>query len=918
MRIPNILPMLLLAFSMSLPAQNSCSISDLTAQVVDCANGEFYAKLNFHHQNTGDDGFVVQGNGVTYGPFQYDQVPVVIGPLAANGTTNYGFLVQDVVFQDCADDVGLGPVSCSSSTQCEIYDLVVETGDCTSDSTYLLELNFKVHNSTNDSFDLWGNNQFIGTYALNDLPLKISDFPASGAIGGFVKICIDDNPNCCAIKQFTAPACNGTGICAISDVTVETGDCLPGGLYRVKLDFKVTGATNDLFEVWAGNGAYLGFFPLNQLPLVLDFPWGGGQFDELKICINDNPDCCTTVEFPAPPCFNPCRIKDLRIETGDCTSDSTFAIWVKFLPPAVSPTDSFGIWAANGDFLGRFAFADMPIHITDFPWNGGSVDGIRVCVSNTCCREKEFNVPDCLAPPCAIDDLKVDVGACITPNRYKLALNFTLNNPSNLDLKFSVYADNGDFLGIYSTSDLPLALAFPWNGDQMDALKVCLLDADGNEKCCRIIEFAPPPCVGISCGIFNLSVETGDCLDDHSYEVWINFQTPAANLGSFGVWAGNGKFLGFYSVSDLPIYIPNFPASGGSTDKVIICFKNACCETKEFNAPDCAGQPCSITDLVVETGDCTSDSTYQLTINFHVIAPTPGANIPFTVFAANGDFVGTFNTADLPITIQDFPWNGDAADAVKICIGNTPGTFCCRVKEFKAPDCLGAPCGIFNLTVETGDCNDNGTYEIWINFQTPSTNLGAFGVWAGNGQFLGVYSIGDLPVHIQNFPASGNAVDVVEVCLVTLSNLPPCCLKKEFKAPDCVSNPCGLHDLVVETGNCTADSTYEVWINFNVSNPSNTTLFAVYANGDLYGEFPLSALPLHIADFPWNGGPHDVVKVCIISPIAVLCCETVEFDVPDCLQPDFCEIYDLVVDPGACTGDSTYTLFLNFKVHNPG
>ena len=105
--------MLLLAFSMSLAAQNnSCNIYDLTAEVVDCANGEFYAKLNFLHENTGDEGFVVKGNGVVYDTFQYEQLPVAVGPLAADGTTNYGFLVQDLEFPDCAEDVGLGTVDC--------------------------------------------------------------------------------------------------------------------------------------------------------------------------------------------------------------------------------------------------------------------------------------------------------------------------------------------------------------------------------------------------------------------------------------------------------------------------------------------------------------------------------------------------------------------------------------------------------------------------------------------------------------------------------------------------------------------------------------------------------------------------------------------------------------------------------------
>ena len=920
MRIPNILPMLLLAFSMSLAAQNApCHIFDLKAEVVDCHNGEFYVKLNFQHENTGSQGFAVAGtNGVSYGIFSYSQLPVTIGPLPANGTTPYGFLVKDLVFPDCAADIGIGTVDCSTTAPCEIYDLVVITGDCNDDGTYVVKLNFKVENPTNDLFDLVGNGQVIGTYKLSELPLTINHFPNVG-LTGYVKVCIKDNPDCCSIKQFQAPDCSALDPCKITDVKIQTGDCQPGGLYKLTLDFKVSGATNDLFEVWAGNGQYLGFFPLNQLPIGLPFPWGGGPVDKIRICINDNPDCCTVVEFQAPPCFSPCRIEGLSVEAGACTSDTTYEVIVKFQQSATSPVDSFSIWAGTGEFLGRFAVADMPIKLSHFPWGGGSVDAIKVCISNNCCRTKEFNVPVCLAPPCGIDDLKVDVGDCTSPKTYKLLLNFKVTTPTPTAAKFAVWADNGDFLGTHSLNDLPLALNFPWNGDKVDALKVCLLNADGEEICCKVIQFDAPPCVGVSCGIFDLEVKTGDCFSNGTYEVWINFQTPANTLNKFGVWSGTGKFLGFFSTANLPIYIKNFPASGNSTDKVIVCFNSACCETLEFNAPDCASQPCNIVDLVVDVGDCTSDSTYKIAINFHLSGPVPGVNLPFTVSTTSGQFLGTFNTADLPITILNFPWSGNSTDAIKICVGNSVTTYCCKVKEFKAPACLGDPCGIFNLKVETGDCNADGTYQIWVNFQSTASLSGAFGVWAGNGTFLGVYSVNDLPVHIKNFPGSGNPVDVVKVCLIgTTAGTPLCCRTKEFKAPDCSGNPCGLNDLEVKVGNCTSDKTYEVWVSFKVNTPSNTTKFELYANGTLFGTYPLSALPLYIPNFPWNGGNNDVVKVCIVSPLTVICCETLEFKVPDCLQSGPCEIYDFKVDPGGCTSDKTYKLYLNFKVHNPG
>ncbi len=917
MRIPNILPMLLLAFSMSVAAQTGpCEIYNLVVETGPCNNDGTYAvKLNFQVENPTSDKFDLVGNGQVLGTYSLNDLPLTINHFPNVGSTGYVKVCIDDNPNCCRIKQFVAP-NCNTTGPCEIYDLTVDNGPCNSDGTYTVKVNFKVSNATNDLFNLVGNGQVIGTYKLSELPLTVK-LPNVGPTG-YIKVCINDNPNCCRIKEFAAPDCNTLDPCKITDVKLVTGDCMPGGQYKLTLNFKATNPGSDFFELWTGAGVSLGKFPLSQLPLSLPFPWGGGPVDKIKICIAGNPDCCTVAEIQAPPCFNPCRIENLRVETGKCTSDSTYEVWVKFQQAATSPVDSFDVWAGNGAYLGRFATANMPIYFEKFPWGGGSVDAIKVCVSNSCCRTKSFNVPECLAPPCGINDLSVKVGGCTTPKSYKLQLNFILAAPTPAPVKFNVYADNGDLLGTYSTADLPVGINFPWNGDKTDALKVCLLNADGKEYCCKVIQFDAPDCVGVTCGIFNLEVKTGQCTGAGTYEVWINFQTPAASLSKFGVWTGTGKFLGFFTPADLPIYIKNFPASGKSTDKVLICFGSACCETKEFNAPDCAGQPCDIVDLKVDVGDCTSDSTYKIAINFHLSNPTPGTNLPFVVYSASGKALGTFTIADLPVTILNFPWNGNSVDAVKICVGSpNSNAFCCKVQEFKAPACLGDPCGIFDLKVETGPCNDNGTYQIWVNFKTTSL-AGGFSVWAGNGAFLGTFSVSALPIHIKNFPGSGNAVDAVKVCLLTTTaGTPVCCRTKEFKAPDCTGNPCGLADLTVKTGVCTSDKTYEVWINFKLNNPTNTTKFAVYANGTLYGEFPLSALPLYIKDFPYNGGSNDVVKVCIISPLTVLCCETVEFKVPDCLQTGPCEIYDLKVDPGACTSDKTYSLYLDFKVHNP-
>ena len=83
MRFLSFLPMLLLLAG-SLGAQNQCSIFDLNATVspIDPATCQYYIALNFQHTGTTNQ-YTVKGNGVDYGTFSYDSVPVKLGPFTA-------------------------------------------------------------------------------------------------------------------------------------------------------------------------------------------------------------------------------------------------------------------------------------------------------------------------------------------------------------------------------------------------------------------------------------------------------------------------------------------------------------------------------------------------------------------------------------------------------------------------------------------------------------------------------------------------------------------------------------------------------------------------------------------------------------------------------------------------------------------
>src|SRR5690606_6609618 len=90
-----------LLFTIQLQAQNDCQIGAIRFEQTACNDeGQFYVFLNFERQNTSSS-FLVLGNGKNYGSYHYSDLPVKIGPLQADCTTNYEFVVKDAEFQDC-------------------------------------------------------------------------------------------------------------------------------------------------------------------------------------------------------------------------------------------------------------------------------------------------------------------------------------------------------------------------------------------------------------------------------------------------------------------------------------------------------------------------------------------------------------------------------------------------------------------------------------------------------------------------------------------------------------------------------------------------------------------------------------------------------------------------------------------------
>lgn len=903
----NLLPMLLLVGRLT--AQD-CSITNLTAEVVDCNNAQFFIVLNFQSENTGQQGYSVSLNGIPLGNYQYQDLPDTLGPYPAIAGVDYQLTVADLVEVNCTASVVLDLSSCAGLTCDDVVNLTVQTGDCNPDGSYELTLDFDAPNILPNLFFtvITGAGDSIGTFQLADLPVTISDYPNNGGTTDSVTICLEGVLNCCATAQFDVPDCNSVP-CDISNLTVETGNCNSDGSYQIKIDFDYTQPAAAPDFTVTGNGVDLGTFPLSALPLEISHFPGGGPVGVVTVCLHNNPNCCETLEFQAPNCppdTSDCRVYDIRVKTDTCTSDTTY--WVRINFKVDNPdSDSFTVYANSGVNLGTYAIADLPLILTNYPYDGGTTDRITICVGPNCCATRKFRVPDCLPNiDCDIYDLVVENGDCTSDSTYNIKVNF---GSLGADADSVTITIDGVVQGTFSPDSLPIMLNdVAWNGGNLAEIKVCY-----SSNCCETKRFPVPDCLpGVTCEIYDVRVQTGDCNDDGTaYDIKINFEVANPDSDEFHLWGNNGDVdYGTFPLSALPLTIEDFPYEGGPTDNIRICLSDDCCITRNFAVPDCVvDSACQVYDVRVRTGACNPDGTYRVRVSFKTQNTMADS---FNIIAGNGDVFGPFSLNDFPAFIKFFPASGDDFDELTVCLIDSSGD-CCKTKKFEAPDCGGGPdCEITNLVVDPGACNPDGSYSLVLNFGTNINDPNAQFEVFGNSQSLGTFGLGDLPLTILNFPNNNDPTGVVKVCIV---GQPNCCATLEFQQPDCPSL-CDIVGLTADPGACNGDDdSYSLTLNFDLQTPGAALEFEVFGNGENLGTYGIGDLPLTIDSFPGSNSPVGVLKVCLVN--VPNCCAIIEFQQPDCSpgQDTTCAINDLNIIVGDCDPNGgTFGIKIDFTV----
>ncbi len=461
--------------------EESCSISNLFAEVHECNGQMFQIDFEFD-EGINSNGFVVYLNGAVVAEFEYGETFYTIGPFEDDCSGEYELLLVDETYNDCASDIYLIPdPMCCETIECSISEITIEMIECDEENMSFV-LNFEHQGTSNEFFDVYSRDGLFDFFQFENLPLTIEGFPNTGNQFEFIQICENDNPDCCTEHEWDLGECfNDPEECSISEITIELIECDEENMSFV-LDFNHMGTTNNFFHVFSRDG-FFDAFTFSDLPISISgFPNTGNMFEFIKVCQNENADCCAEHEWDLGECFedpNECSISEITIDMIECNEENMS--FVLDFNHSGTTNDFFDVSSRDG-FFGFYAFDQLPITINDFPNTGNMFEFIKVCENDNqeCCLEHEWDLGECFEDPneCSISEITIDMIEC---NEENMSFVLDFNHSGTTNDFFDVSSRDG-FFGFYAFDQLPITINdFPNTGNMFEFIKVCEND---NEECC--------------------------------------------------------------------------------------------------------------------------------------------------------------------------------------------------------------------------------------------------------------------------------------------------------------------------------------------------------------------------------------------------------------------------------------------------
>ena len=362
--------MLIITTIVSPTILKACDIWEVQADVMPCNNaGMFWVLLDFEFENAGNEGFRVLGNGINYGNFWYENLPIEIGPLAGDGVSVYEFVVIDNQYQDCSAWTAIDPVSCGGGSDCFIGELIIDDHPCNDEGYFYAMLNFEYENVSDAGFNVYANDQYLGTFNYDELPFDVGPLLGDGETVYNFLVVDAVYVACCNWRAIDPVSCGDVGDCVIGQIIKEIEPCNEAGNFFVLLNFEYANVSDEGFSVFV-NDSHFGNFNYGNLPIEIG-PLDGDGVTSYSFWINDlvyNYCHNSTAIEPVSCDGNNCNIWDLQGAVLPCNDQGNFFVLLDFEYENVGE-QGFALYI-NDDFIGNREYGALPIEVGPLVGNG--------------------------------------------------------------------------------------------------------------------------------------------------------------------------------------------------------------------------------------------------------------------------------------------------------------------------------------------------------------------------------------------------------------------------------------------------------------------------------------------------------------------------------------------------------------------
>jgi len=507
--------------------------------------GEYNAFVSFEH-SPNVDSVSIFFDGAFFGNHSAEFQPIVLSPILfnPNGSNLHTVEVVSTFSTNCSSAIDFEGVCDFGADSCLSEIFFVDT--YCNDGVLQFEINYTFLNPDSEGH-IFINDEFVGNATVGE--------NQSQTIAIF-------NPNPQSVYEVVVRdaeflSCGDTLTTqvapCIENCTEEfdsSTSCNPDGTYNLSLFFQDTLT----LKVYLDNEFIGRYVPPSTSPFIID----GLEVDSsstlhtITTCYTDNPSCCRTTSFQQPECLA-CEI-NLSLDEVFCEGFApAFSLTYDNLNPVGaarfivngSIQQDAAIGANNQIFLNPQITNEFGTYIIILQ------DSIYPACADTLIIE-EFFCEDCI-----VETSNIETECIAGTDNYLVELDI-FNFGTSQVFEYFIIHQTGETFGPFNTIGNNGAVQASFEVSTSLQGQFQIFDAGG--ICNAFFETDVDCNPNTSCAITNVLLDH-QCLDEFSYEVFIQFDHEDLEGDTVQITDLNGQTLGFFDVNEQPIVI-NIPLAG--------------------------------------------------------------------------------------------------------------------------------------------------------------------------------------------------------------------------------------------------------------------------------------------------------------------------------------------------------------------